>query len=128
MIALSFIGVGLYILYVWFVWSNRFDKKKKGFDIEVEDNFLEKLHDERQELVATVIGAAFFAFGGEGILDSVCDGFNYFLGSSAHDFCTSIQVNNEEIFYVIGGACFGSIALFIIKMLKRKADKKLKDI
>ena len=47
MIALSFIGLPLYVVYVWIVWSNKFDKKEKGFDVEVEDTIKRELHYKR---------------------------------------------------------------------------------
>lgn len=115
----SLAGFALYIVYIWVVWSNQAD------DEETQFTFKERIYRERQELVVTFIGALIFMWQGEGMVDSVCDGVKYFFNESAQDFCISVQVNMEELTYVIGGASFGSVGIFGIKMLKRKAKKKL---
>ena len=116
---LALIGVPIYVGYVWFNWSNKAD------DGETKLTFKERLYFERQEIILTCAGALLFAYGGEGVLDSVCDVIDYAFGSNAHDLCTDIQVNNEELFYIIGGASFGSLGLWAAKYLKKKAKKKM---
>ena len=118
MIFYTFIGVALYVFRIWFKWSNR-------VDAGVEDKtFKQELHEERQEIAVAIAGAFLFIISGDGVLDSCCDILEYFFNGS-HDVCTSIQVNMEELFYVIGGASFGSVLLFAVKMLKEKAKRKL---
>jgi len=115
----SLSGFFLYVGYVWFVWSNKIDAGK------TDHSFLERLHLERQELVATFIGACIFMFGGEGVLDSVCDIIGYVFNDNANDLCISIQVNMEALSYIIGGAAFGSVLLWLVKFMKKKASDKL---
>jgi hypothetical protein len=122
-ILLSFIGVAIYIVYIWTVWSNKKDKGETEFN-----TFKDLIHDERQEIVWTSIGALVFAFGGEGILDSICDIFEFIWGSDIQDLCISLQVNNEGLFHVIGSASLGTIAILLIKIVKKKAKRKLEEI
>lgn len=117
----SLAGFGLYIVYIWVMWSNQSD------DHETKLTFKERIYLERQELVVTFIGALLFMWQGEGMVDSVCDGVKYFFNDEAEEFCIAVQVNMEELSYVIGGASFGSVGIFGIKMLKRKAKKKLEE-
>ena len=117
----SLAGFALYIVYIWVVWSNQAD------DEETQFTFKERIYRERQELVVTFIGALLFMWQGEGMIDTVCDGVKYFFNESAQSFCIAVQVNMEELTYVIGGASFGSVGIFGIKMLKRKARKKLEE-
>lgn len=121
-ILLSFIGVLVYFVYTWTVWSN-----KKDRNLTEIKTFEKLLYDERQELVWTSIGAAAFAFGGEGLIDSVCDIVKYLWDESAQDLCISLQVNNEGLFHVIGSSTLGTIAIFLIKLSKKKARKKLEE-
>ena len=118
----SLIGMLLYFFYVWFRWSNQKDAGITNM------TFKQKIHDERQEFAATFIGAILFMLGGEGLADSVCDFVGFIFNDKAHDLCVSIQVNMEELIYVLGGASFGSILLFAVKYGKRKAKKKLDEL
>lgn len=119
MILYSLTGVLLYALYIWISWSNQLD------DGETKLSFKDRMYLERQELVITTIGALIFAWQGEGMLDSICDGVLYFFGDKAESFCVSVQVNMEELSYIIGGATFGSLGLFAVKLAKKRAKKKL---
>lgn len=125
---LSFLGIPLYIGIIWFRWSNKLDRKERGEEIEVESTFKKKLHFERQEIAITIIGAIIFSLGGEGILDTVCDFVDFFFDSNAYDLCTTIQVNNEELFHVLGGATFGTLGLLAVKATKKKINKKIDEI
>ena len=118
MILYTFVGVLLYVFKIWFRWSNQVDANQN------KNTFKQELHLERQEIASSIVGAFLFILGGEGVLDSCCDLIDYFF-SGSHDVCTSVQVNMEELFYVAGGAGFGSVLLFIVKVLKNKAKKKL---
>ena len=117
----SLAGFVLYIVYIWVMWSNQSD------DHETKLTFKERIYLERQELVVTFIGALLFMWQGEGMIDSVCDGVNTFFGEKYEDLCTSIQVNMEELSYVIGGASFGSVGIWGIKFLRKRAKKKLEN-
>ena len=115
----SLVGLPLYISYQWIMWSNQVAAGTTTHTLK------ERINDEKQELLATAIGAVLFLFEGEGMIDSVCDIVGFVWSDKAHELCTSIQVNLEGTTYVIGGAAFGSVFLFLIKLLKNKAKKKL---
>lgn len=117
----SLSGFFLYIVYVWLTWSNERDDGKTDLSLS------QRMYFERQELVATFIGACIFMFGGEGVLDSMCDIVGYVFNDNALDLCTSIQVNMEEVLYVVGGAAFGSVLLWLVKYGKKKSEEKLKE-
>ena len=122
MILYSLVGVGLYIGYIWFRWSNKQDEGVTKL------TFKQRLHLERQEIVATSIGAILFMIGGEGVIDSACDIVGAVFGDKWSDVCISVQVNVEELIWVLGGASFGSILLFGVKFSKRKAKKKMDEL
>lgn len=117
----TFLGVGIYGLFVWFMWSN---DKKSG---KTQLTFKEKLNDEVEEIVVAVVGAILWLVGGEGVLDTCCEAIGMFFSAGAQDLCISAQVNTAELLNVIGGATFGSVLLFAVKYSKIKANKKLNE-
>lgn len=117
----SLAGFGLYVLYVWFGWSNKYDKG------EGEATFKQRLYHERQELVAAFVGAILFMIGGEGLLDSIGDIVGGIFGDKWQSIYISIQVNLDKLNYVIGGASFGAILLWFVAYQKKKAKKKLEE-
>jgi hypothetical protein len=121
MIYYTFIGVLFYVFGVWVVWSNNQDSG------ETNESFKDKLYDQRQEIAVTLAGAILFILGGEGLIDSLCDACKFFWGEKAEYLCVSIQVNNEEMLYIAGGALFGSLLWIILKVLKNKANKKINE-
>ena len=118
MVLYTFTGILLYVFIIWFKWSNKVDAGIK------DNTFKQELHTERQEIAVSIVGAVLFILAGNGVLDSCCDLLDYFF-SGSHDVCTSVQVNMEELFYIAGGAGFGSVLLFCVKMIKKNAKKKL---
>lgn len=112
-------GAFLYIFYVWFKFSNQQDSGDTKMTLK------EWFHDQRQEFAATFIGAIVFMVAGEGLVDSSCDLIVFFFGEKYQDICVSIQVNLEELIYILGGASFSSILLALVKVAKKKAKAKL---
>lgn len=115
----TLLGVVLYIFYVWFKFSNQQDAGETKLTLK------EWLHDERQEFAATLLGAIVFMVAGDGIIDSACDIVIFIFGDKYQDICITIQVNLEELIYILGGASFSSILLALVKVAKRKAKAKL---
>lgn len=118
----SLVGIGVYIFFAWYKWSNQVDH---GENFMTTDQWL---YDQRQEFVGALVGAILFMIGGEGLIDSLCDVVGYIWSDDASELCISIQVNLEELIYIIGGASFSSILLFGIKYSKKKAKKKMDEI
>ena len=116
--ALALLGLPLYFFYVWFVWSNR--KDAGGRRTFKRENYLQ-----RQEYIAVFIGSLIFYFEGQGVFNSVCDVSEYFLGEKGHDVCIDIMTNNEGLLYLLSGSLFSFIVIFFVKLMKRKAKKKL---
>ena len=118
----SLCGVALYVFFAWFKWSNQVDRG------EADPSLNAWLYSERQEFAAVLVGAILFMIGGEGLIDALCSVVGHVWSDSSHDLCTSIQVDLEELIYVIGGGSFSSVLFFLIKLSKRKAKKKLDEI
>lgn len=138
-ILLSFIGLACYIFFVWGRWSTNKDNKEgrkpiksfKDLKHRVKSGalgFLTEIYYERQEIGWTAIGALAFSYGGEGLLDSVCDTVNFVWGDNAEDLCVSWQINNDGLFHIAGSALFGTVAIILIKIGKAKAKKKLENL